>query len=106
MQIFALGEAQSLDTPGKFLEPSQFGKVVGIAELGANNSENHYGWTGRKAIIRVDQTDYLLDFPETVSLRTETGFEILRTDCGEGATWHPDTVASENSNFPLRDLRS
>ena len=106
MQIFALGEAQCLDTPGKFLEPSQFGKVVGIAELGANNSENYYGWIGRKAIIRVDQTDYLLDFPETVSLRTETGFEILRTDCGEGATWHPDNVASENSNFPLRDLRS
>ena len=106
MQIFALGEAQSLDTPGKFLEPSQLGKVVGIAELGANNSGNDYGWTGRKAIIRVGETDYLLDFPETVSLRTETGFEILRTDCGEGATWHPDNVTSENSNFPLRDLRT
>jgi hypothetical protein len=92
MKIYACGEAQRLNSPGNFLSDVQFGRVVGITDLGDNNSNNDFGWTGVKAVLCIQGENYVLDFPCEVKIETDDGMEFL--SCGQGSPncWHPSMV--------------
>lgn len=83
MKIYACGEAQELDNPGSFLDSRPFGRVVGVGDLGENNSQNHFGWSGIKAVINFKGKNYVIDYPESVIITTEDDIEFIRSDAGK-----------------------
>lgn len=104
MRIFASGEAQRLNAPGEFLPPGSIGKVVGLIDLGANNGQNNFGWSGLKAVIHVEGEEYVLDFPEHTRLVTDDGIELAQADAGEALSWCPERSDLQRYGLRLIEL--
>lgn len=90
MRIFASGEGQRLNAPGEFLPAGASGKVVGLINLGGHDGANDFGWSGLKAVIDFEGTEYVLDFPESTRLVTDDGLELAQADAGGVGSWRPD----------------
>lgn len=104
MRIFAKGEAQTLAKPGTFLESCPLGRVVGLVDLGANNAQNNFGWSGVKAIINVSGENYIIDFPEMVRFETDDGLVFLSCDAGNPNFWYPSLEDCSKYNLYLFKL--
>lgn len=63
-RIFASGDGISLDR--KTTTKVKAARVIGVMDLGANNAENNFGWTGLKPVVTTDETLFILDFAEEV----------------------------------------
>ncbi len=106
MRIYASGEAQRLNAPGEFLPPGSIGRVIGLIDLGANNSHNEFGWSGLKAVINVDDEEYVLDFPEHTRLVTDDGIALAQADAGEALNWWPERSDLQRYGLRLIELAS
>ncbi len=94
MKIFVSGEALELNTHE--YKTIHLARVVGILDLGSNNGDNGYGWSGDKVVVNENNKFYIIDFIQESKLETEDGILIAE---GEDI-WYP----SEKDNlyhFPL-----
>jgi len=93
-KIFASGEGLNLKTNQN--KDIELGRVVGTLDLGYNNGDNIFGWSGDKVVVNVNDELYILDFVNKVRFETFDGVLIREID----DLWKP----SENDNlyqFPL-----
>lgn len=91
-QIYISGDAVSLNR-----EVSKYvftAKVVGLMDLGDNNGDNSYGWSGLKAVVIEEENLFLVDVPEDSLLIDPDGNEV-RTD----QPWTPNTSDYERYNL-------
>ncbi|MDP2187842.1 MAG: hypothetical protein Q8J69_04080 [Sphingobacteriaceae bacterium] len=51
-------------------------RVVGLIDLGKNNGDNPFGWSGLKAVINKEDELFILDFPEEARITTNDGLLI------------------------------
>jgi hypothetical protein len=94
MKIFATGEVIHL-TQTSEVNYVKFARVVGLIDLGGNNSENSFGWCGLKAVVNYNNLLFVLDFPEEAMITTNDDILIK-----EGAkTWFP--ALSDTEKFDL-----
>jgi hypothetical protein len=106
MKIFCSGDGQYLgknwDPNFDFLiEKVILERVVGVLNLGGNNSENIFGWCSTKAIVNVEGNLYVLDFPEFCRIETNDG--ILIAEGNE--VWHPALEDAEKYDLFVYDER-
>lgn len=93
-----------LAKPGTFLENCPLGRVVGIVDLGTNNAQNNFGWSGVKAIINVSEENYILDRPEGVRFETDDGLVFLFCDVDNPNCLHPSLEDCAKYNLYLFKL--
>lgn len=99
MKIFATGEAQSLGGPGIFIN-AEMERIVGVIDLGPNNSHNDYGWCGIKAVISKSDNLFILDFPADIKIETWDGILVDRS-WGTYMPWWPSNSKSELDYYDL-----
>ncbi len=100
MKIYAAGEAQSLDSPGTSIQIDTPALVVGLIDLGNNNGQNEFGWSGLKAVVELEGKRYVLDFVETSHMETDDGIEITSPDT-DSQLWWPNKEDASRYNLEI-----
>ena len=77
MKIYATGEAIELGN-NKNSITIPFSRVIGLINLGNNNGDNNYGWSGLKAVLNYNDIRYVLDFPEDIIIKTNDDIFIIQ----------------------------
>ena len=57
MKIYATGDGINLHNPDNSVQV-ELARIVGLIDLGSNNGDNSYGWSGIKAVANF-MTPYL-----------------------------------------------
>lgn len=91
--ITVTGAAQLIHRPGISHEHIT-GQLVGLAELGGNNAENPFGWSGLKCIVVAQQQLWLVDFPA-----------MARLGSTELEEWGPSELYAHGLPLGLLNLR-
>ena len=84
MKIYVTGDVIHLERISE-INHVKLARVVGLIELGQNNGDNNFGWSGLKAVVNFNDLLYVLDFPEEAKITTEDNVLVKEG----GNTWHP-----------------
>lgn len=98
MKIFATGDVIHLDKTSE-INRVTLARVVGLIDLGGNNSENNFGWCGLKAVVNFNDLFYVLDFPEEAKITTDDNL-LVKEDTN---TWHPSLSDIDKFDLYLFD---